>query len=63
MNERNPMTTTFHEAKQILARMPADRMAAALLAIAASALDDDDSGDDTAAVVYEALAVLGIVVP
>jgi hypothetical protein len=31
--------------------------------LAASALDDSESGADTAAVVYEQLARLGIVVP
>jgi thiaminase len=47
----------------ILAFSTVGSLQEALAAIAPSALDDSESGADTAAVVYEQLARLGIVVP
>jgi hypothetical protein len=55
--------TTATEAIRIADRAPADLLADIVAAIAVSALDDSESGADTAAVVYEQLARLGIIVP
>jgi hypothetical protein len=55
--------TTHREAARILKAADHDALYLALAHITASALDDAESGADTAAIVYEELARLGIVVP
>lgn len=55
--------TTDAEAMRLLRLIERQHLENALAHIALSALDDSDSGADTAAVVYEQLAKLGIVVP
>lgn len=49
--------------ERILAFATVHELQSVLTAIAESALDDSESGADTAAVVYEQLARLGIIVP
>lgn len=53
-------TTAY--AVDLIARTPEADVRRALAAIAASAADPDESGNDTAAVVYEQLSDLGLVI-
>lgn len=55
--------TSGPQAVRILRDAERDALMTAMMHIAASALDDGESGADTAAVVYEQLAELGIIVP
>jgi hypothetical protein len=55
--------TTLLEAVMILYKADRGALETALMHIADSALDNDESGADTAAVVYEQLGQLGIIVP
>jgi hypothetical protein len=55
--------TAGPEAARILREADRQALETAMMYVAASALDDSESGADTAAVVYEQLANLGIIVP
>jgi hypothetical protein len=57
------VATTPAHAETLIHEAHTFKLIGALTAIAHSALDDSESGGDTAAVVYEQLAELGIVVP
>lgn len=60
---REPRATTPEHAETLIHEAHTLKLIGALTAIARSALDDAESGADTAAVVYEQLAELGIIVP